>query len=216
MSTPNDVLQTKVLVTNRGDETAYSVQIKAESLNPPQQSPTAQNIPVGKSISTTFKQSIKDLPHGRYPLLLRILYADANMYPFSAPATSFFTHGHDAAPELIGVIENSRVGKSGHLTLKLKNPSELAKEIHLRLFLPQELSVENPTSTIELSPHQETSIRFPVRNFSALEGSTYAVFAVLEYDQEGLHYSTLAPGTIAIGSSNGFGNEIWLYGNSLF
>jgi hypothetical protein len=133
------------------------------------------------------------------------------MYPFSAPATSFFTHGQDAVPELLGMIESSHVGRSGHLNLKLKNPSEQAKEVHIRLFLPQELSVENPTPTIYLSPHQETSLRFPVRNFSALEGSTYAVFAVLEYDQGGLHYSTLAPGTITIGSSNGLGND-WLYG----
>ena len=214
VSGPKDLLHVTVSVTNRGDESAYNVQIKAESLNPPLQSPMQQILPIGKTFSATFEQSIKNLPPGRYPLLLRILYADANMYPFSAPATSFFIHEQNAAPDLLGILEGSRMGRSGRLLLKLRNPGEQAKQVHVRLFLTQELSADNPLHDIELSPHQETSLRFPVRNFSALEGSTYAVYAVLEYDQGGLHYSTLAPGTLQIRSQSVFDTD-WALG-SLF
>jgi hypothetical protein len=211
LSAPGDILHATVSVTNHGDESAYNVQIKAESLNPPLQSLLQQTLPVGKTFSATFRQSIKNFPPGRYPLLLRILYADANMYPFSAPATSSFIHGQDAVPDLLGIFEHTQIGRNGRLLLKLKNPGELSKRVHIRLFLPQELSAENPAQEIELAPRQETSLRFPVHNFSALEGSTYAVFAVLEYDQGGLHYSTLAPGTVTIGSSGSFGND-WIFG----
>ena len=51
---------------------------------------------------------------------------------------------------------------------------------------------------IELEPKSERGSSFPIKNFSALAGSTYQVFAFSEFEDQNLHYTAVFPGTIKI------------------
>jgi hypothetical protein len=64
--------------------------------------------------------------------------------------------------------------------------------------LPQELSADTTTVHLKLSPGQETQMVFKIHNFSALGGSTYPVYAILEYDAAGVHNTAIATSTIEI------------------
>jgi hypothetical protein len=139
------------------------------------------------------------------------LYADANLYPFSALAISYFVHQKDAASRVLGVLEKAEIRREGRLTLKLRNLEEQALELHVRLLLPQELSSDSSSRQVRLLPQQETVIQFSIRNFSALDGSVYAVYALVEYENAGLHYTTLAPGAITIRAEKPSGSY-WMSG----
>ena len=44
-------------------------------------------------------------------------------------------------------------------------------------------------------------LSFGVKNFSALSGSTYQVFAISEYEKDGFHLTSITPGFIRIAQS---------------
>lgn len=72
------------------------------------------------------------------------------------------------------------------------------------MIAPRELTVEEEKLELSVGAKSEQSAGFTVRNFSALSGSTYQVFAVSEFDDGGLHYTNIAPGTIRVAEERGF------------
>jgi hypothetical protein len=193
-------LDAAVTVTNHGNESAFNLQVKSESLGSEQESSVQKELPVEQSYTATFRYALKGLSPGLYPLVLRILYTDANLYPLSALAISGFVWQKNAPPGILGILGVVRIQDQGRLNLRLKNLDNDTKTLHLRLLLPRELTAESLPSEMELPANKEVRLPFQVRNFSALENSIYPVYAVIEYDQRGLHYTAVAPGTIRIGS----------------
>ena len=49
----------------------------------------------------------------------------------------------------------------------------------------------------------EKNLEFQITNFSALEGSVYPIYAIMEYEQNNRHYSTSAIGNVKIGAPKG-------------
>lgn len=188
-------------VTNRGDESAYNVQVRNEVLGVTQESSLQPRLDVGKDFSARFRFPLEHPLPGRYPVILRILYTDANRYPFSALVLSNFSWQRDALAGVLGILDKAQFRSGGRLHLKAKDLDGQAKSLRVRLLLPLELSAATAQEDIALRPGEEVTVPFAVRNFSALEGSTYPVYAIIEYDAAGTHVTTLAPGLIRIGPS---------------
>lgn len=191
-------LNVTVNLANKGDEEAYSVQIKAEGQGFAWESPVQKVHPHNHVHTARFAQSLKATLPGRYPLLLRVRYKDANQYPFTAISATTYTVGKDASEGVLGVLEEAVVEKSARLTLKLKNLDSAPKKLQIRFFLPDELSAEPSQLEKDLGPSEETSAVFSVKNFSALSDSSYPIYAVIEYDQNNLHQTALALGSVQV------------------
>jgi hypothetical protein len=142
-----------------------------------------------------------DLPlerAGRYPVVLTVDYADANRYPFSATSVTHFVHQENLSPRVFGTLQNTEISKSGSLRLAIKNLDGKDQMATIRLILPKELSSTDLMKTVSLKGRSEDSVNFKIKNFSALPGSTYSIFALLGYDEGNLHYSTSVGGSIKI------------------
>ena len=191
-------------MTNRGTEPAYGVQAKIQGREISAESPIREVLPVSAAQTARFRIPLRgDAAPGSYPLFVRILYADANHYPFSALSASRFYRRQDASAEVLAVLGEARLSDRGRLSLRIKNLEAVAKRVSLALVLPRELTAEAEALTLDLLPQQETSVPFRIKNFSALQGSVYPVFASIEYDQGGLHHTALAGGTVRIEAARG-------------
>jgi len=210
VSTRKNTLDVAVTVTNHGDESARNVQIKAEAPAFSRESAVQSTLPVGKSDSATFHFPISRLSPGRYPLIVRILYTDANLYPFSALTVSSFARQQDIPAGLIGILEGTVLRDKGRLTLKLKNLEDESRPLHIRLITPHELSADPSSLETVLAPHQEASYNFSLANFSALSGSSYPVYGLIEYDRTGVHNTAEAMGIVRISDSKLTANNTWL------
>lgn len=197
-----DAVDVMVTVTNRGDETAHNIQITVKSPLSSKQSDVFSALPVGEKHSESSTHSLRGLHPGLYPLIVQIGYTDANLYPFSAMAISPLIYKTGSVSSILGRLGNVKVRQNGRLNLKVKNLEGQNKQVAIQLLAPREISVENSPVKIDLPAGAESQISFPVHNFSALQNSTYAVYATMEYEENGTHYTALAPGTLFIAPPN--------------
>jgi hypothetical protein len=194
-----ETLVAVVKVTNLGDEEAKSVHVRTQA---PRSEDSSENLPTlspGAAHSFTIKHSLKGLTPGVYPLIIFTHYGDSNNYPFSALSITGFQWGRASDAGVIGSLENVEIRGHGRSELKLKNLENSVKSLHIRFLAPSELSFDPKSVDIQLAPDQEINLPCKIRNFSALRGSTYFVYAVMEFEQGGVHATAWAPASIRIG-----------------
>lgn len=193
-----DALVVNVRVTNKGDEPAYNIQVSIDANDIAASTPVKDVLQINEThtVEATFEIDIQVV--GRYPLLVTVDYTDLNQYPFSALSSSYFVYKEDVSPKIHGKIDSVRISKSGRLILTLKNLLDTGKKIKTKLFLPRELTVSEAINEVELELKSEKKIRFDIENFSALAGSSYQVFAVMQYDDNNKHCTVTIPGIIKI------------------
>jgi hypothetical protein len=188
-------IQTK----NQGDEAAYNVQMTAEVNGVQKSSETRNTLGVQEAFSADLELDLSMLERpGTYPVMVRIDYADANGYPFSALTPSRIDIGEPTSSAVsvdLGDVSVTEEGKTT-MTAKLRNKDSSPKTLYVSLATPKELFAEGE-KTVEISGNGEADARFEIESFGALKGSSYAVFAVAEYDEE-KHYSSIARGTVEI------------------
>lgn len=197
-------LKVSVLSVNKGDESAYNVQAEFKAGGKEILAEKRTELPVGASYQAQASIPLSATRLGNYPLTLIMHYTDANQYPFSALTAQTFVYKKEAPSPLFGQVKSTVFSKEGKLRFKLKNLGD--KKIIAKAYLvaPRELTVEEQKLELAVDPKSEQSAGFTVRNFSALSGSTYQVFAVSEFDDAGVHYANIAPGTIKIVEERGF------------
>ncbi len=193
VTNPNSI---SVSITNKGDEPAYNVQ-------PSLISPIVANIAVKQRLEINEKQTsmfdigLSDSLPGTYPVILNIDYADANNYPFSAIATSTWINKLATSPGLIMALEPIKLSGSNKLKLSVKNLDDHKKDIEIRIIVPKELTVEDEKQ-LSLEPRSSGKLSFKIEDFSARPDSTYAVFAIAEYDKDGRHYTSITSSSVKI------------------
>lgn len=191
-----------VSVRNLGDEDAFEVglsfllpqgfaggDIFVGKLNP------------GEGVDTKFFLSVEDdMAPGVYPAALIVSYKDANSYPFSAISPFKIISGSRTTSRVFGVFDEvTLTGDSAEkLTLSIKNPDDSGHNLNVRLYLPIELNAEESEKELVIGPLSEGKVDFKVSSFSALPGSTYAVFASIAHKESKSAYSTIARGSIKI------------------
>jgi hypothetical protein len=194
-----DLLKVLVSVVNKGDESAHNVQAELRVGDKKILAEKRQELGVNATYKAIaeFKLDLK-MP-GQYPLIVVLHYADANQYPFSALTCQTFSYKAKELPfEIFGRMESATFWKKGKIKLTLKNMSESEMAASSYLVTPRELTGKEGSLEIRLEPKSENKISFSVENFSALHGSNYQVFAISEYERDGIHQTNITPGMIKI------------------
>lgn len=193
-------LLAEIVATNSGEEPAFHAQISVTAAGKTKNSPIVEQLPVKEKISCSFAFPLPSLRPGRYPFITVVSYLDMNQYPFSAPTLTAFTHGESSFPDLFpsAGTEHLTLSRKGTLPITLTNLGEQARDCTVWLLLPREITYHPKTLPVSIPPLQKKSARISLENFSALPGSTYPLYAVLEYDDHGRHQTSFTSATIQI------------------
>jgi hypothetical protein len=192
----------KVELENLGDESAYNLQIslindffKTDEANIKELTP---NNPLKIVLNATL---IKTITEGRYPAFVLVDYTDANDYPFSSVSPTYIVYKTQTVSKISGLINGvSLTGKeSKKLTLSIRNIDDKEHEVTVKLILPREITTDSEEKTVNIGTKEEKTLEFEVSSLSAISGSNYVVITSMEYEDKGLHYSSVASGTIKIG-----------------
>lgn len=197
-------LKIMVSTVNKGDESAYNVQAELRVGGKDVLTEKRMELPVDSSYQARATIPIPFAKPGTYPLVLVLHYTDANQYPFSALSCQTFVYKKETLAPLFGRVRSIVFSKEGKLSFELKNLT--GREIKAKIYfvVPAELTVADEKQEFIIGPKSEKSPSFSVKNFSALSGSTYQVFAVSEFEDKGLHYTSIAPGTVKIVEERSF------------
>ncbi|MGR3318980.1 MAG: CARDB domain-containing protein [Candidatus Anammoxibacter sp.] len=193
-----NTLKMQIAASNHGDEAAYNVTVSVDLDGERRLSEIRDVLNVNKSFPVEFNYDLKLEKAGKYPIIVTVDYADANMYPFSAISIPLFFYKENASADILCKVDNVEIVKRGVVNLAIKNLNEKGKDIIVRLVLSKELTVSKPIQNVQLLPHSEVKVKFGVGNFSALEGSTYSGFAIIEYEENDRHFTLVSSGLVKI------------------
>lgn len=190
----------KIMVSsiNKGDESAYNIQAELRVGGKEILAEKRTELPVNSSYQAQATILIPTTKPGTYPLILTMHYTDANQYPFSALTAQTYIFRKESVSPIFGQVKSASFSKEGNLGFKLKNLGDREIKAKTYLIAPRELTVEKNQLELIVGPKSEKNGSFTIKNFSALSGSTYQVFAVSEFEDGNMHYSTVSPGTIKI------------------
>lgn len=189
-----------VKLSNSGDESANNVEISLISdfqSDPVYVGTLTPNMPFETELNVSLKE---DIQPGKYPVVVLVDYSDANGYPFSSVSPGSIVYKTPTVSKVTSMeTELSLSGKeSKKLTFTVRNLDDVSHETDIKLILPRELKVDDEVKTITIQSKEEKEIDFDVSSFSALSGSSYVVLVTMEYENEGLHYSSFGKGIIRI------------------
>ncbi len=216
ISTENLILsnETEVAIklTNGGDEIAYDVKVSlvlseefssdvlfAGNLAP--NAPYEGNIAVGIPENS--------LP-GEYALGVFTDYKDANGYGFSSVSPTSLFIKERTISKIFGTMDKIEIAgeETKEMKLKIRNTDTKQQTVKIKLFLPRELKADLDETEIALNSKEEKEQTFKISSFGALPGSTYVVFAALEYDENSVHYSSLSSGVVKVVEKKESGFEL--------
>lgn len=208
-----NILKVMVSAVNKGDEAAHNVQAELRVGDKKFLAQKRQELRVDATYKAMadFKLDLKR--PGQYPLIIVLHYTDANQYPFSALSVPTFIYKEERAGELFSQLSSAKFTQNGAVRLVLKNMGENEVRAISQLVVPRELTAEKSRVEALLSPRSKKRLYFEVENFSALAGSSYQVFAITEYEREGIHYTVVSPGTVSIVEKNFFRDyQLYIFG----
>ena len=137
---------------------------------------------------------------GVYPFALLIKYNDANGYPFSAIANHKIEYKEEQSSEINGVSENIEIDQdsSGELVLTLRNYDVQTHEAKATLYLPRELKTDKNLEILTIESLEKEEVTFQIESFGALLGSSYTVFASIEYEDGDYHYTSFSSSKVSV------------------
>lgn len=195
-------VEVKINVQNNGDEPAVTIYPELQLGSAEVKLPPLNTMAVKGSNqwTHTFLPGEAGLKlNGTYPLLITLIYHDLNMYTMSMPEVVLFElvkGGKELS--FTGRIGTTDIQGTGQVNLTLDNSTDRAVAGRFRMLLPKELTTANKSGTFELQANQTRQLRFPITNMGALVGSSYKIFAIMEFDESGSHYSVLSSAMINV------------------
>ena len=210
----NNSTQVNVELEQRGDEAAYEVEVvpfpsdyfdyegvvRKDRFDP------------GDTLHGFFSLHLKKkLIQGNYPFVVKTVYHDANMYPFSVVSSHLIVYKAGYQSDIVGSIKSLTVekGGSGETILKIRNLGNKRRVVNVRLYLPTELKGDESEKFVSVDPGEEKEIKYTIRSRGALPGSSYNILASLEYESEN-HYTSFASGLVKIVEKKDEFNLLWI------
>ena len=190
-----------VMVTNLGSARAESVQIHAEFRDRRYSAVVRPFLHPGESLNEEIAIDGLVLAPGRHPVSIIVEYADNNQHSFSALSYAEFVVEEDSPPRIDVAAEFAEMASSGTLSVSLSNLDPVVRDVRLRLMLPREIRADPIEKELRLDGNGEVTEAFVLRNASALAGSSYTIFAVVEYEEDGKNSCLAVPATIRVVSS---------------
>jgi len=185
-------LQVSLQITNEGDESAFSVtpEIQGEGIS--RLLAVKDELKPGQTYEVEEILALNSPAPGTYALRLTMHYADANHYPFSAVAPVSYVVGKESPSQIAVIAKNTELPGEGPIKFMLKNLRRSPLAVKVTLPLPKALTCGNAVQKLRLNPGGIKILTFDVRNVTGLENSVYALFAVLDYETDGIHHSDIA------------------------
>ena len=203
-----------VTAENRGDEPAYAVQSEVIADEMTGIGPLVKIMQVDENV--TMEYSLADVlkAPGRYPIVIRTYYEDANGYRFTALTVGFYDYNASVSPavSINGHAIEMPVDGKGQLVFVLRNEGRARHDIDLELYLPNELSTPHARMTIGIGPRQEETVVYEVENFSALANSSYQVSLLGRYLEAGNRLGVAGSAVVRIRENDELaGRPIWIW-----
>jgi hypothetical protein len=194
----DDHAQIIVTTTNKGDEPAYNLKMSIEIGNIAFSGHVKNSLAPKEQYREEFNTALGFKKAGRYPVIVNTEYTDANLYPFTAPSATYLNYKEALNARVAGIIPETRLAKSGSISLTVNNMDVVERKFHFHLIAPKEILIRNPQGDITVDSGMRKTISFDIKNISALPGSSYPVFVLLSYEDSKYYYSTINTGTITI------------------
>jgi len=193
----------RVRVLNKGDEAAHDLQVRLQAVGEDTSSAIVGELGAGKvwEIELPILAAAKSPSpaiRGRYPVVTRVFYSDANGHPFSALSVGHFDAGEAAVSQLGGSLRVSAVSDKGTFSLDLRNMEQTPIEATVSWVFPREVVPDRETDRITIQGRGSARLEGTLKNLSALPGSAYPVFALMEYDKDGVHFTAKAGATLEV------------------
>lgn len=194
----NNEVGMRVSLANKGDEPAHNVTVNVEIMGKQLKGPLKDKLGVNEKYNEEFTTKVDFQKPGRYPVVVNVGYTDANLYPFTALSVALLNFKESANARVVGIIPQTKLAKNGKIPLTVNNIDVAERKFHFRLVSPKEIFIANPEGDISVDSGADKTVSFDARNISALPGSSYPLFVLLEYEDGGYHYSAVNSGNIII------------------
>lgn len=203
-----DGARLRLFIKNTGDETAHAVQCMASIASTTMYTDAVSVVQKGLEIEKDLFFKIRFPSPGSYPLVIKTVYQDKNGHRFSVISCGFYVHKKLGRPELIIGSAETAIPEKGQSSIDfiVRNSGQNIRNISFQLHLPDELLADNAKKKIALSPGESQKISFMITSLSALEGSSYAVWLLGEYEdaENSLHYTGYGTGMVNIKAETSF------------
>jgi hypothetical protein len=206
-------LELAIKITNKGNESAHSVM--PQLLIPANSAylTSTPELPPGKTVEIRHRLDLNAGLPGSYSMSLLTHYTDAGRYPFSAVSPIFYNQGESRPALIVPKLTDRTLSGKSLLKLAVKSLSDKPLPIHCRLYVPREILCPSPERKETLAPGGISFLTFPVQNIGALNGSRYAVFALIDYEQDNYHYSDMASAFLILSGLRAAPPSPWLIGS---
>ena len=140
---------------------------------------------------------------GTYPLVVRLRYHDAYMYPYSLVSVTGVQIGNSLPLEVpvTGEMVAEQLTDAGALDLRIRNTGISPLEARLTMVSPAELIVEGGNGRLNIPSGEEQQIGYTIKNNGSLPGSSHSVYAVIEYSINGQHGVAILEKAVAVASA---------------
>jgi hypothetical protein len=195
----------RLVVANTGDEDALVVTPFLAFAGVETGLEAAPGIEYGGERSWVHSFPVDDLlvsETGTYPLVVRLRYHDAYMYPYSMVSVSSVRIGENLPVDvpISGELAAGQVRGEETLDLRLRNTGIAPLEARVTMISPSGLVVTGDTGSLDISAGEEKQISYIIKNNGSLPGSSHNVYALVEYSSDGQHDVLVLEETVAVGS----------------
>jgi hypothetical protein len=201
-------------ISNKGDETAYDVfptfhiagwrwALDPQEIRQSQSRsyPMSAEIEAEKLKCIEYSNCQDNLPViGKHPMLVKRHYRDGNGYAFTAANIQPVEFGELnpdqkyslRVPGILMKVEIRNSGADGSGIIEIESRLKENKKIFLQLASAEEVKLKPASLTIELPSNSKKSVEFEIQNDTGLVGSSYAVFAIAQWQENGVRNSSFS------------------------
>ncbi|MFO7871297.1 MAG: 6-pyruvoyl-tetrahydropterin synthase-related protein [Kiritimatiellia bacterium] len=192
-------------IRNRGTSPAFGVHAKAALQGSDLTESACGTLKAGDEWSTSSR--IEQLPsrEGTYTIVITVRYRDSAGRPFSALAWIPLNIWEPSIEDPVKAsLTSTDIAREGKITLALEHTGRKSSlpaaplKAAVKLVLPDELECADAARSASVLPGSKTELKFHVRNASALEGSAYRVFAVVDSETGERHESVVTAAVLKI------------------
>jgi hypothetical protein len=213
-----DRLVVDLTVGNTGDEAAGSVVPILRLRDRETRGAREDSLAPGARIERRLEIPADDLGEGRWPFRVAVSYTDQNQYPFQALHVSTITRGNPL-PAKVAVtrVDIDPLEGTADVAIRLKSLAGAERAVTVTLFTPEDVEATAGPAEVTLAPWAENTVDLELTNRTALAGSRYPVFAVVEYDEPGAHHTVVGQGVVEVRSPRAFLPRVlwWVVGGLL-
>ena len=139
---------------------------------------------------------------GTYPLVVKLRYHDANMYPYSMVSVMGVQIGEPSPLDVpvTGKMTAGKIAREGRLDLHISNTGSMPLDAEVTVIPPAELSVVGDGGVMNITAGDEKQISYAIKNNGALPGSSHIMYAIINYSVEGQHGVAILQDDVAVAS----------------